>query len=157
LSLGDAIGAERALLEVVHRSTASDNVLNSLIELMHCASYRRDRIGFERWRERCDASLDSMAPNIRADYFLKVGIGLARFGNFVKAERLMEEALATASANELHAMEFKIERIKGGLRECEAEVNAHQGAAPVDPVTQSEPVREVSVSLARLAEMTVSA
>ncbi|PYO36444.1 MAG: hypothetical protein DMD74_04210, partial [Gemmatimonadetes bacterium] len=75
LKLGDADGAERALLQVIRSETSADNVHNSLIELMHCASFRRDRVGFERWRERCESTLPTMAPNIHADFLLKAGIG----------------------------------------------------------------------------------
>jgi len=117
-----------------------------MIELMNCASYRRDRIGFERWRERCQGALPTMAPNIHADFLLKAGIGLARFGNFPKAERLMEEALVIASEHKLRAHEFKIERIKGGLNDCVA----CQGT-PTETVLQTPAVREVSASLAALA------
>ena len=153
LGLGEVEAAERALLEIVRRDTTSDNLNNSLIELMYCASYRRDRVGFERWREQCEAKLDRMAPNMRADYFLKSGIGLARFGLFQRAERLMEEALVIAGQHHLHALEFKIERIKNGLRDCEAEVKAGPQVA-TEPVW-SEAVREVSVSLAQLAQSVV--
>ena len=146
LSLGDADGAERALLQVVRHSPAADNLNNTIIELMHCASYRRDRIGFERWRERCDAAVPKMAPNIHADFLLKLGIGLARFGNFAKAERLMGEALEIASKHQLHAHEFKIERIKRGLRDC-----ATCQAMPTETVLQTPAVREVSASLAALS------
>src|SRR5207247_5667519 len=39
LSLGDAVGAERALVEVFRRGHTQDGVTNAVIELMHCASY----------------------------------------------------------------------------------------------------------------------
>jgi hypothetical protein len=94
-----------------------------------------------------------MAPNMRADYLLKAGIGLARFGLFQRAERLMEEALGIAGLHRLHALEFKVERIKNGLRDCEAEVKAGTQAA-AEPVW-SEAVREVSDSLAQLAKSAV--
>ena len=93
-----------------------------------------------------------MAPNMRADFLLKAGIGLARFGLFQKAAGVMEEALAIAGRNRLHGLEFKIERIKNGLRDCEAEVKA--GQAATEPVW-SEAVMEVSASLAQLAQSAV--
>jgi tetratricopeptide (TPR) repeat protein len=149
LSIGEVAAAERALTHVVARDKTADNVNNALIELMHCASYRRDRLGFERWRERCEAAAESMAPNMRADFLLKAGIGLARFGLFAKAERLMEEGLAMARGHQLHGLEFKIDRIKSGLRDCEAEINA--GQAVTEPEWSSDAVKEVSASLAALA------
>ena len=65
----------------------------------------------------------------------------------------MEEALAIASRHRLHGLEFKIERIKNGLRDCEAEVKAGQRAV-AEPV-RSEAVREVSASLAELAQSAI--
>src|SRR3989454_8546438 len=44
-ALGDAESAERALALVVRRSANQDGIMNALIELMHCASYRRGRAG----------------------------------------------------------------------------------------------------------------
>src|SRR2546422_11464949 len=70
LSLGDATGAERALAEVFRRGRTHESVSNAVIELMHCASFRRDHVGFARWRERCEDRLGGMTPNIRAAFFL---------------------------------------------------------------------------------------
>ncbi len=116
---------------------------NAFIELMYCASFRRDRVGFERWREQCDARRDSMPPNILVDYMLKAGIGRARFGQVDRAERLLTSALQIADQAGLHEFTFRIERIKAGLRDCRE--------AAAEPVVQSEAVREVSTALAHLA------
>ncbi len=149
LMVGDGVGAERALSEVVRRGATQDNINNALIELMHCASFRRDRVGFARWRERCDARVADMPPNIRADFYLKQGIGQARFRQFKKAEGLMQQALEIASSAGLHEFEFRIERIKNGLRDCESLVQGEQTAA-AEPVFDTAELREVSASLAQL-------
>jgi tetratricopeptide (TPR) repeat protein len=149
LALGDVAGAERALAEVVRRERTPDNLANARIELMHCASFRRDRVGFERWRERAIEHVEELLPNVRADYYLKVGIGLARFGNYAKAEAQMQQALEIATAHGLHEFEFRIERIKNGLHECEAlsQVESHA----VEPAMWTDALREVSESLAALS------
>src|SRR5439155_13493460 len=124
---------------------------NARVELMHCASFRRDRVGFERWREQCDARRESMPPNILVDYMLKAGIGRARFGQLDRAERLLASALRIADEAGLHEFTFRIERIKAGLRDCDCQEPLN--AAPetsAEPDFQSEAVREVSDSLARL-------
>jgi len=149
LSLGDVTAAERALKEVVRRERLPDNLANAKIELMHCASFRRDRVGFERLRERALDHVEEALPNIRVDYHLKVGIGLARFGNYGKAEHQMQQALEIASAHGLHEFVFRIERIKNGLRECEALEHSESTAA--EPVVWTEQLREVSASLAALS------
>jgi tetratricopeptide (TPR) repeat protein len=149
LALGDAESAERALGEVVRRSGHPDVVLNVVIELMHCASYRRDRVGFERWRGECEGRLEHMAPNMVTDFLLKLGIGHARFGNFRQAETFLTAALETATANGLHEFEFRIERIRNGLGDCRQEL-AKSCAEAAEPVT-SKPLRQVRDSLRELA------
>jgi len=149
LSLGDPTGAERALSEVIRRGTTGDNAANARIELMHCASFRRDRIGFERYRSRCEERKADMPPNILADYHLKAGIGEARFGRLRRADASLSRALEIAEGAALHAMVFKIERIKGGLGECE-QVMAGVRVAETDAAGHNEAVLEVSTSLAQL-------
>jgi len=149
LSLGDVTGAERALMEVIRRERLPDNLANATIELMNCASFRRDRVGFERWRGRVLDHFEAAVPNIRVDYHFKVGIGLARFGNFEKAEAQMQQALEIASAHELHEFVFRIERIKSGLRECGALASIESTAT--EPAQWTEQLREVSASLAALS------
>jgi hypothetical protein len=147
LLVGDVDGASRALAEVVRRGATHDVVDNAMIELMHCASFRRDRVGFERWRERCQARRNSMPANTSADFCLKLGIGWARLGQFDRAEEALVMALSVASGAGLHELEFRIERIKLGLHdclresECATESRAESGYG-------SDAVREVSASLA---------
>lgn len=149
LIVGDPDGAERALTEIVRRGAARDVVDNAMIELMHCASFRRDRVGFERWRERCQARLESMPANIVTDFYLKAGIGRARFGQFARAEDLLAKALTAASKAGLHEFEFRIERIKSGLRECRQPCETALQAPAMAP-RDNDAVREVSASLAEL-------
>lgn len=149
LSLGDAAGAERALAEVVRRGGTRDSTSNAMVELMYCASFKRDHVGFARWRERCEERLADMPPNIRADFYLKQGIGQARFGRFRRAEVLMKEALETAGAAGLHEFEFRIERILAGLGEC-PQAMARESETATEPVLQTAELREVSESLAQL-------
>ena len=150
LALGDATGAERALSEVIRRGTMGDNAANATIELMHCASFRRDRVGFERYRSRCEELKTDMPPNILADYHLKAGIGEARFGRFGRADASLGRALKIAEDAGLHAMVFKVERIRHGLDACEAAATAE-----THPVIDSDAVREVSESLAQLVAQPV--
>jgi len=150
LGLGNHADAERALTEVVRRG-APEVATNAMIELMHCASFRRDRVGFARWRERCAARLDDMPPNILTDFYFKQGIGQARFGHFQKAEELMRRALETAAAHRLHEFEFRIERIVGGLADCEIAM-ARESQLATEPVVQTAELREVSASLAQLSQ-----
>ena len=150
LRLGNVTAAERALMEVVRRDLSGEIYTNALIELMNCASFRRDRVGFERWRERCQEHVPHAPPNVRADYCLKAGIGYARFGNGRRAKNVLQQALEIATAHGLHEMEFRIERILGGVEDCGAPAHeALEGAACLSD-THSAPLREVAASLAAL-------
>ena len=127
------------------RSRATQDVLdNAMVELMHCASFRRDRVGFERWREQCDARRESMPPNILVDYMFKAGIGRARFGQLDRAERLLTSALRIADEAGLHEFTFRIERIQAGLRDCDCAETAAESDF------RNDAVREVSAALAHL-------
>ena len=148
LTLGDSIGAERALSEVIRRGPTPEAASNAMIELMHCASFRRDHVGFARWRERCEQRLPDMPPNIRTDFYLKQGIGQARFGRYRRATELMKEALEIAGAAGLHEFEFRIERILAGLEGCE---QAREAELATEPVIHSAELRVVSDSLALLS------
>src|SRR6266480_2500476 len=151
LMLGDAVGAERALTEVVRRGGVRETSTNAMIELMHCASYRRDHVGFARWRERSEDRLSDMPPNIRVDFYLKQSIGQARFGRFRRAEVTMREALVIAGAAGLHEFEFRIERILAGLGDCKQSM-AEEAQRTMTPVVESAGLREVSTSLAQLSD-----
>jgi tetratricopeptide (TPR) repeat protein len=149
LRLGYVEDAERALNEVARRDhVGGENLMNALIELMNCASYRRDRLGFERWRERCLEHIPHAPPNIRADYSMKAGIGYARFGNPRRAENELRQALEIATAHGLHEFVFRIEPILARAKECGASEYVESAAPEV--VHHSESLKEVSASLATL-------
>jgi len=148
LSLGQVEAAERALQHVLRCRATPELVANAMIELMSCASFRRDRVSFERWRERVFANHHHCAPNMRADYHLKAGIGFARFENLRRAESELALAHDIAVAHDLNEMVFRIERMLGGLTTCGAPEDTESAA--VDTAIQTESLREVSASLAAL-------
>ena len=148
--LGAMESAERAFKIVVQRSATMDGSGNAKIELMYCASFRRDRVGFERWRGECSRIMDKMAPNQLADYHLKLGIGLGRFGRLDRAAAELQLALRVARAHGLHEFEFRIERILGGLAECSTHETDHVDAE--QPAGTS--IFEVSSALAGLLQAT---
>jgi len=133
---------------VVRRECVSDNLANAKIELMHCASFRRDRVTFERWRERAlDHGLET-PPNIRTDFHLKAGIGFARFENFGRAEQELRRALEIATTHELHEFVFRIERLISGVRTCV--LPRESGETVPEPMDAPPALREISASLAAL-------
>jgi len=149
LMVGDPQGAERAFNEVLRRAATEDVLANAMIELMNCASFQGNRLGFERWREQCEARRDGMSPNIRVDFLLKDGIGRARFGQFDRADALFAKALQIAESAGLHEFAFRIRRIQGGLHDCQPRPATVSENLEV-PESANDAVREVSASLARL-------
>ena len=117
--LGEVEAAERAFRFILKQGGSVELTNNVLIEMMHCASFRRDRVGFARWSAECGRVLERMLPNQVADYHLKLGIGLARFGRFDRAGSELQLALNAARVHGLHEFEFRIERILAGLAGCE--------------------------------------
>ena len=150
LAIGQVADAEQALNEVVRRETVVDNLANAKIELMNCAAFRRDRVTFERWRERALDHGGETPPNIRTDYHLKAGIGFARFENFGRAEQELRRALEIATTHDLHEFVFRIERVVSGLQDC-VTPDAWEATAP-EPTDTSKALREISSSLAALGE-----
>jgi len=151
LAIGQVTAAEQALNEVVRRETNAENLANAKIELMNCAAFRRDRVSFERWRERAlNHHGVEAAPNVRTDYHLKAGIGFARFENHGRAEHELRRALEIATTHDLHEFVFRIERLLDGLRDC-ANLDDFENAVP-EPGENSEALREVSASLAAFSD-----
>lgn len=148
--LGAVEGAERALGLVVQGAQKRSRVQDAKIELMHCASSRRDRVGFERRRTACAAEAPQMAPNSLADYHLKVGIGYARFGRFDRAESELQHSLAVARSHGLHEFEFRVDRVLSGLRACQADACSDAEPTPEAPAW-AEAVSSVSSALAGIA------
>ncbi len=147
--LGAAAEAEQALLYVVARTVNRANAQNAIIELMQCASFSRNRVGFERYRTLCEKERAQMSPNILADYLLRLGIGLARFGQFDRAAADLTQALQVAQTHHLHEFEFRIERIRAELRNCEALdlVEHDEDAKPPAPGSELEAVCTALTSL----------
>src|SRR5258705_1361173 len=72
LSLGDATGADRALAEGFRRGRTQETVSNAVIELMHCASYRRGHGGVAPWRGTGGKPATASPPrNTGVTYLLK--------------------------------------------------------------------------------------
>ncbi len=149
LMVGETEAAQCALREAARLGGAQDYVSNALVELMNCASFCRDRVGFERWREECEARRDSMPPNILADFMLKSAIGRARFGQCDRAETLLAAALQIAETAGLHEFVFRIERIKKGLPDCEQALATEAEVVETVELT-TDAVREVSALVLRL-------
>jgi tetratricopeptide (TPR) repeat protein len=145
---GDFASAEQAFLETLRRSANTEVGLNVLLELMDCASARGDRLTYARWREECRRQESRLIPSGQVDFYLKQGIGDARFGNPARGLESLETGLALAQRHQLHEYVFRIERTMQELRDS----NRTETIRPVEAAESiaDEALNEVRASLKQL-------
>lgn len=144
-----ALDAARVAFQIVVDSSASMLVrTNSLLELMDLEAAGGNRVAFERCRAAADAHRSRMSPSMSVDYHYKLGIGLGRFGQLVRARDALTAALALAEGHGLNAWYFKIEQALGEL----AKRSEHQ---PVDArasnLSEAPAIRQMEVELREYA------
>lgn len=142
---GDAEGGERAFRAALRLAGETENGTNAILELMETASQRRDRFGYARWREEARRREARLTPSMRVDFFLKQGLGEARFGNVERGREHLDTAHTHAVQHKLHELVFRIEGVKNGLRES----SRLQPAEPAEGMEQ-ESVEAVRAGLREL-------
>ena len=111
-----AIDAARVGFQVAANSHGGILVqANSLLELMDLESACGNRVAFERCRVALEAHLSRLSPSMSVDYLYKLGVGLNRFEQSVRARDALTAGLALAETHGLNASYFKIERALGEL------------------------------------------
>ena len=139
---GDLVGAERALHQAIQKCNALDHSTSAIVELVEVASLRGDQVGFERWREEGRAREDRMRPATQADFYLKQGVGDARFGRARRGRAHVERALEIVRAAGIHEAVFRIEGVLNGL--CDPEV-----VSIPTPFEEAEPVFDTALESVR--------
>ena len=107
----EAYDAARLAFQIVIDSDAKllDRA-NAALELMDLESSVGNRVAFERCRSSVSEIRDRLPPSATTDYQFKLGTGLARFGQTVRAREALEQALALAEQHRLNTWYFKIEK-----------------------------------------------
>jgi len=142
---GDLEGGERAFRASLQLGGETENGTNAVIELMETCSQRGDRMGYARWREEARRRESRLSPSLRVDFYLKQGVGDARFGSVERGEEHLQTALEIAEKFNLHELVFRIEGLKNDLRES----SRLQPAGPAEGI-ESESVEAVRASLREL-------
>jgi tetratricopeptide (TPR) repeat protein len=142
--------AARTAFRIVADSNASLLVrANALLELMDIESLTGNRVAFERYRVRAEEYRPRMSPSMTVDYWYKLGVGLARFGQVARARDSLTNALQAAELFRLNAWYFKIERTLKDL----VEVKKPYPVSPtVSEFSDLPEVREMEVGLREYAE-----
>jgi tetratricopeptide (TPR) repeat protein len=149
-----ALEAARLAFQIVAASNASVEVrANALLELMELESSVGNRVAFERNRSATEAYASRMSPRMSVDYHYKMGIGLARFGQAVRARTLLTNALELAEQHHLNAWYFKVEQVLGELDQAN---DKHATPRQVSDLSEAPVVREMEMGLREYATSAVS-
>jgi hypothetical protein len=124
---------------------------NALLELMELESTLGNRVAFERRRAEAGELRERMPPSMLADYHFKLGVGLARFGQFTRARSVLTAGLQLSEVHHINAWYFRFERVLANLSECEIREPEH---AAVACLGGSPAVQEVAVGLREYACLT---
>ena len=144
-----AHSAARIAFQIVVESNASVLVrANALLELMDLESSAGNRVAFERFRTAAEETNSRMSPSMTVDYQYKVGIGLARFGQHVRAKAALAVGLQLAERHKLNGWYFKLEQAVGELA---AAPDKQPASRPVSELCQAPSVKEMEVGLREYA------
>jgi hypothetical protein len=116
---------------------------------MDLESFLGNRMSFERCRSAIEDARDRLSPSMSVDYHYKVGTGLARFGQVVRAREALEIGLRTAESHQLNAWYFKIEQ---AIASISASEHSGGGARIASNLSQEAVVHQVVVGLREYAE-----
>jgi tetratricopeptide (TPR) repeat protein len=146
-----AFDAARLAFRIVIESSASVEVrANALLELMDLEASVGNRVAFERHRAAVEEFRPRMSPRMSVDHHYKLAVGLARFGQTVRAIPLLQSALEFAERHQLNAWYFKIEQTLQELAE-----RGKESAQPRQATELSEApvIREMEIGLREFAGM----
>jgi tetratricopeptide (TPR) repeat protein len=149
-----ALEAAHVAFTIVAHSSASTMVrVNALLELMDLEATKGNRVGFERCRAAAEEYHSVMAPSMEVDYYHKLGLGLARFGQLGRASEALKTGLAVAEKHQLNVWYFKLER---GLEELK-KLPEHHPVEDNQFAFSSEPsVRRIEEELREYAAASAS-
>jgi tetratricopeptide (TPR) repeat protein len=110
-NLGHYEAARDALELVVAHAPEFGARVNALLELLHVASLRGDRIGFERYRNEVETVQRNLPPSAFVDFNIKVASGFSGFGHVDKAVSYLKTAVEHAERNNLNRQLFEAEAL----------------------------------------------
>ncbi len=115
--LGHYAAARDAFLLVLRTQPTPEFRMHTAIELLELAALVQDRVGFSRWRRELNGIESVLPPSEHVDLKLKLGAGVASFGNHDEGIAHLEHAIVLAEEHKLAQKLFEAERV---LREVHA-------------------------------------
>jgi tetratricopeptide (TPR) repeat protein len=144
-----ACNAARIAFQIVAESNTSLLVrLNAHLELMEIESSVGNRMAFERCRSAAEEHQQRMSPSMLVDYEYKLGVGLARFGQMVRARAAFTRAMELSEAHRLNAWYFKVEQALGELSQYQGRHSVRQTTSEL---SESPAVRSMETGLREYA------
>jgi tetratricopeptide (TPR) repeat protein len=110
-NLGHYEAARDAFELVVAHAPEFGARVNALLELLHVASLRADRIGFERCRNEVEAMQNTLPPSAYVDFNIKVASGFSSFGHPERAVSYLKTAVEHAERHNLNRHLFEAEAL----------------------------------------------
>jgi tetratricopeptide (TPR) repeat protein len=138
----------RIAFELVVGSNTSFIVkTNAQLELMDLESTAGNRVAFERHRGELRDAAPRMPPSMTIDFRYKAGVGLARFGQIVRAREAWADGMRLAEAHHLNEWYFRLERLSANLDGC-----AEAPPARPEPATPPSAIADLAAGLRAYAE-----
>ena len=116
--LGHYSAAKQALLLAFDGDPWPELQARFTVELMHLSALMQDRVSFERWRRDLDERCETLPPDEQVEFEIKLGYGLAAFGQKAEGEKHLEHAIGVAQQHALGEQVFRAEALLRELREC---------------------------------------
>jgi len=145
--LGHADLARVAFEIVVASNTSVIVKTNARLELMELESAVGNRVAFERHRAGLRDAVDRMPPSMAIDFRYKIGLGLARFGQFARAREAWAEGMQLAETHRLNEWYFRLERMSLHVESCAA-----VPVARLEPDTPAAAIADLAAGLQAYAE-----
>ena len=137
--LGHYTAAKDAFTVVLNTGPSPEIRVNTVLELLELAAQVQDRVGFERWRRELETQYEHLPTDERVDFEMKLGVGLAAFGNDRDGVTHLERAVALAEEFKLGQRVFEADQLLRELRAGKTrgpDLPARQDAA-IEPEVQS--------------------
>jgi tetratricopeptide (TPR) repeat protein len=149
--LGLYVAAKTALSLVLSHELSREVRARAVLELLELSTVVGDRMSFERWRRDLADTREHLPVDDLVDYEMKLGAGLARFGNSTQGEKHAERAIAIAEKHRLGERLFRAEELLTQLRGRRTD-DAAPAATAEEPVVRDPELQSTLDGLHTLAE-----
>jgi len=151
--LGQYAAAKHAQTLVLANELPADSRARTELECLDLAALTGDRLTFERYRKSLSAQSETLLPEVRLDFELKLGVGLSQFAEHQQAETHLGQAIKLA---EQFGMAERIFYAEQQLEEAQQRRTRPASFVPRAPIsTDADGSKPVQETVARLETMVI--